>query len=341
MRTGRSPHFFLICMFLVLSTTGNSQETKDSSFPVFPVQKQSRIKMERTDHDFGEVLQGEKSATTFAFRNEGDGVLNIERVLVNLPIITAYTADRSVNPGDQGSLTVIVETYLVHGQISGKILLETNDILQPEVVFNIEVKVDPVLAFNRPSVFVGQIKKDAAYSGQVALIGRLVEEGKLDNITIKSSSAAVEARIVPKRSLNGGYNLNFTLLPELSAGSFQESITLTSENPHVQTQIYLLGQKLGIIQFVPDVFEFFTVEDRKRGDPRFVIFQCSQTFHISKIEDVNGLVDLNLRVVTEGQKYELEARLKSSVQGSSLGIVRVYTDLEEYPLIHIPVVIGE
>jgi hypothetical protein len=61
---------------------------------------------------------------------------------------------------------------------------------------------------------------------------------------------------------------------------------------------------------------------------------------ITRIEDLSGLLDISLEMLEDGKNYRIDAKLKEPVQGSFLGLVKVFTDLQEQPLIDIPVIGG-
>jgi hypothetical protein len=181
------------------------------------------------------------------------------------------------------------------------------------------------------------VAKEGSFSGKAKLLGKLVDEGKLKSITIHTSSPAIEARI---RQQAGNPILEFVLRPEQKAGTFQESITLVSEStPPVKAQLLLIGQKLGDIRVTPDRFEFFP-EKGGKPDSRSIVLECEKPFNITKVEDLTGRLNLSIETIEKGRRYCLRAKLKNPMEGSFLGVVRVHTDLEVHPLIHVPAIGG-
>lgn len=301
-------------------------------------EKHASITMTETAYDFGEIVQGEKPVGTFVFRNTGDDVLLIDRVVSENKNVTAEVSHELLLPEEQGTIKVTLDSTKLYGRVVSRITVITNDEERPKVFLQVRVHVQPILALRPPFVFVGQIARERSFSGKAKVVGKLVEEGKLKAIEIRKSSEAIEARIMQRRPKDA--ILEFVLRPEQKAGTFKESITLVSKDPPAQTQLVLYGQKLGIIRFTPDRLEFFPQEG-VRPDSRSVLFECDKPFRITKIEDLSGLLILSIRAVEEGRKYELTGKLKNPMEkGSFLGVVRVHTDLAEHPLIHIPVIGG-
>lgn len=329
--------FVIICITAAIGSCWSWQVTAGQGTASSLKEVHPCITMMDTVYDFGEIVQGEKPVATVAFSNTGDDILLIDQVVANIRNITTEVSHELLLPGERGSIRVTLDSTGLYGNVVGRIAITTNDEKQPKVFLEIMAKVKPILALTPPFIFIGQVSKEGSFSGRAKLVGKLVEEGKLGTVTIHASSPAIEARIRQRRAKD--VILEFVLRPEQKAGTFDESITLVSKDPPVQAQLRLYGQKLGDIKFTPDRFEFFPVKG-VRPDSRSVLFECDKPFRITKVEDLSGYLNLTLTTIEEGRKYELIARLKGPMEGSFLGVVRVYTDLDVHPVIHLPVIGG-
>lgn len=334
---GIARNFILVCAIAANGAFGISRVTADQGITFAQEEKRACITITEALYDFGEIVQGEKPVATFAFSNTGADVLNIHRVVTNNKDIITEVSHEELLPGQEGSIKVTLDSTGLHGTVAGRIAVVTNDQKKPTVFLQVMAKVKPILALSPPFIFVGQVSKEGSFSGRAKLVGKLVDEGKLKTVTIHTSSPAIEAKIRQRTGRNA--TLEFVLRPEQKAGTFEESITLVSKDPPVQARLFLYGQKLGEIKFTPDRFEFFP-EKGVRPDSRAVLFECDKPFHITKVEDLSGYVNLTINTIEEGRKYGLIARLKSPMEGFFLGVVKVYTDLDVHPLIHLPVIGG-
>jgi hypothetical protein len=334
----RTKRLFTIFWVIAAAATYCSQPPPPR-WGVTPVREKrpARISIENPIYDFGKIVQGEKPVVTFAFSNTGDDILMIDQVAANIRNITTEVSHEVLLPGQEGSVKVTLDSTGLHGNVAGRIAVVTNDEKKPTVFIYVMAKVKPILALSPPFIFVGQVTKEGSFSGRAKLVGKLVDEGKLKTVTIRTSSPSIEAKIRQRTGRNP--TLEFVLRPEQKAGTFEESITLVSKDPPVQAQLRLYGQKLGEIKFTPDRFEFFP-EKGVKPDSRTVLFECDKPFHITKVEDLSGYVNLAINTIEEGRKYGLIARLKSPMEGFFLGVVKVYTDLDVHPLIHLPVIGG-
>ena len=329
--------FVILCAIVATATCCSHQVPIDPGATSVQKKKHAIISIENPVHDFGKIIQGEKAVATFVFRNTGDDILNIDQVIADIKNITAVVSRKSVDPGKQGSIEVTLDSSGLYGKVASHIAVITNDEKRPEVFLEVMAQIQPLLALKPAFIFVGQVAKEGSFSGQAKLMGKLVEEGKLDTLKINKSSPAIEARIQQRAAKDA--ILKFVIRPEQKAGSFRESITLVSEDPFAQAQLLLFGQKLGAIRVTPDRLDFFRHKGMK-ADSRSILFQCDKPFNITKVEDLSALLNLSIKVIEEGRKYELTANLKGPMKGSFLGVVKVYTDLDEHPLIHIPVIGG-
>lgn len=335
---GRTTRIFIVLFAIAaMATFCIWQATAGQGTTSFQKGKLARITLTDNVYDFGEIIQGEKPVATFVFRNTGDDVLLIDQVVTDNKNVTTEVSHELLLPGEQGTIQAILDSTKLYGRVLSRITVITNDEERPKVFLQVRAHVRAILALRPPFVFVGQIPREGSFSGKAKVVGKLVDEGKLKAIQIRKSSEAIEARIMQRRPKDA--ILEFVLRPEQKAGTFEESITLISKDPPAQAQLLLYGQKLGIIRVTPDRLEFFP-EKGVKPDSRSVMFECDKPFKITKIEDHSGFLNFTINTLEEGRKYELIARLKSPMEGTFLGVVKIYTDLEVHPLIHIPVIGG-
>jgi hypothetical protein len=329
-------YFFSICVFFVNTTLCwglTLQEEKNSS----PKKKHVSIEMSHTIFDFGEVIQGKILSTTFVLRNTGNDILNIKEVKPSFMLISAVLSDDSIQPGEECNIEVTLDATSFFGHIRGRVTLITDAEEWPEVVLAVKAEVKPMLALKPAQIFVGQLGREQSYKNQANIVGKLVEEDKLKDYSINTSSPAIKTRIEKQKGKEEKILLTFEIQPEFKAGTFKETITIVLKDPVAQAQITLLGQKLGIIEVTPDRFNFFPPEGKKPATGS-VIFECEKPFKIIKTETNLKFIELKLTTVETEKKYELQAKLNTMMKGTFMGVVKVHTDLEEHPLIHIPVI---
>ena len=299
----------------------------------------ARISIPKKGHDFGSIMQGESVSTHFIYRNTGSKVLNIYKTIVSIKNINIQVSHKALDPGQEGTITLTLDSSNLFGNVRGQVTLITNDQDQSKRFLLVTAHVQPILALDPPFFFVGRLAQKRSFASKAKLIGKLVEERKINHFLVRPSSPSIEAKI--HRKMVKGEKiafLEFVLLPEMKAGSFRESITILSEDPPAQAQLLLFGQKLGEIRFTPDKLVFL-INKGTQMEPLSVVFECEKPFHITKAEDQNDLLDLSVATIEKEKKYELKAILESRAESFFIGVVKVYTDFEQHPIIHIPYVV--
>jgi hypothetical protein len=334
---GKTVAIILVCLALGSISYGQIRQYEETTGS--QVKKNLSLYVENSEFDFGQVTQGKKVSGITVIRNISEEILKIERIDSDIPGIYAEISDLSLAPDEEGTISVTLDSTMLSGQIIGRIAIKTDREENPEVILTVRANVETTLAFQPQTIFAGQIAKDASFSGRAMLGGRLIKEGKLQDFEIQTSSSAIEVKIQDPTAGLDGVLVEFVLKPDLKAGTFQEFITVISDDPPVEAQLKLLGQKLGIIRVTPDRFEFFP-RNGKMPKKLEIIFECEKIFKITKVEDLTQSLNLSVKTIKKGKKYRLTAKQKKSAKIGILGVVKVHTDLEEHPLIHIPVIGG-
>lgn len=334
---------FLFVLFLLLfhveGTLCNDHTFLCAEIQALKEKKNARLELTETEIDFGNITTGDKVSAIVSIHNSGNSTLQIEDIKSDITSISTFLADFSLGPGEKTTLEVILDATMIQGSLKSRIVIKTNDEENPEYNLEVRANIEPLLAFQPRSIFIGQIAKDAQYSGRAMLVGKLIKEEKLNDYEIETSSTAIKVKIQDTNVNQTGLIIEFVLKPEFKAGTFKAIITLKSNNPPIEAQLELLGQKLGIIKVTPDRFEFFP-RNGKMPKKLEIIFECEKIFKITKVEDLTQSLNISLKTIKKGKKYRLTAKLKKSAKTGILGVVKVHTDLEEHPLIHIPVIGG-
>ena len=323
----------LLCclVYLVLPCVVFAQETPamQDNAPV--------ISLPESDYDFGKVRQGERVEKTFTIRNLGKSRLDIHGVKGNQNILKVTLSQTSIESMQSAELHVKLNTSKVSGRVNTKIAINSSDPMFAEEVITLTGTVVPLLALSTSSLFAGQIGQHQAFTQKVGISGSLVDGGRLRSLKITTSSPGVTAGFVGAGSKTP--LLKVTLQPDLKAGTFNESVTLTSQDPPAQATVALLGYKLGDIRVRPDRFEFFP-ETVSKSKVQTIELECAKPFRIVKVVDRTKQLEIKVETLQKDKQYRISARLTVPLPAALLGLVQVHTDLESNPLLDIPVVGG-
>ena len=305
-------------------------------------QKTPHLSMPYTVVDMGEIDQGKDSEATFYIQNKGNAALMIDNLTVSDSAAVLELTANVVRPSEEAILRCVLDTSNMQGRIIIHITFHSNDPEHPATTLQATGVIRPLLGLETPLIFAGQIGKEAPFSKTVALNGTLVREGKCDGLKVYVNSPFIQATIVKKRHGDKITPMLHILVPaDMKAGTFKEVIRVVSENPAAEASLVVAGQKLGVIQVKPDRLAFFSPKGADPGS-RTVVLESQKVFHIKEIQDLSGLLSLSVQTVRPGKCYEITAAIKKGMlKGNSfLGLVQVHTDLEEHPLIDLPVLIG-
>ncbi len=98
-----------------------AQQAKDSDSTSF-----AQITFEVTDHNFGDVNQGEKVETTFKFKNTGNFPLILQNVLSTCGCTVPEWPKEPVAPGEEGVLRVVFDSSAKIGRQNKVITIRSN-----------------------------------------------------------------------------------------------------------------------------------------------------------------------------------------------------------------------
>jgi hypothetical protein len=109
--------------------TGNvieGMEVKDSSS--FHA---AELYFTETQHDFGVVKEGQVVDYTFKYKNTGKGVLEVNNVSTSCGCTVALMSSKKLEPGQEGTLRVELDTKNHVGKMNRNITIQSNDPKEP------------------------------------------------------------------------------------------------------------------------------------------------------------------------------------------------------------------
>ncbi len=98
--------------------------------------------VDRLEHDFGDVQEGQEVATTFVVTNAGNATLVIDDVRTSCGCTRAVASDRQVPPGGRTEITVAYDAVgVTPGNKSQGVIIHCNDPRHPMAHLRIHVNV--------------------------------------------------------------------------------------------------------------------------------------------------------------------------------------------------------
>jgi len=124
--------YFLLAVFLtVVSACGQKNKSKETvitmdSSGIDSTLKKTAIKFVATEHDFGQVQEGEKVAHVFEVLNTGKADLLIQSVRPSCGCTTPKYDKKPIRPGKKGTIEVVFNTKGRTGKQRKTVLVVTN-----------------------------------------------------------------------------------------------------------------------------------------------------------------------------------------------------------------------
>ena len=125
---------------------------------------------EKQEHDFGEIIQGDKVQYVFRFQNAGDELLEIGQLRTSCGCTAALLSTRRVAPGTIGELEVVFESQGFRGEVQKNVTFETNDPQHPSVTFSLRGSVKVELFSEPPRVNWGTVAETVPLAAELAIL---------------------------------------------------------------------------------------------------------------------------------------------------------------------------
>ena len=204
---------FLLCAASILAGAA-CQANFGTDAHNSPANKRAMLSVEFSEYDMGSIIQGEKAVAPFVIHNIGSEALIIEKLVPSASYVTAEISEKSIASGEKGIIEVTLDTAAADGRLEGRIGLATNDPEEPLYWLKVFVTVKPLLSIKNPLVWVGNLARDASFSGRVELTGELVLQNKLKEMKIFTSSPEITVKLIRgmKENKLSAY-LEFLILP--------------------------------------------------------------------------------------------------------------------------------
>ena len=122
----------------LVNNTSSAEGVKKGNTPA--------IKFEKTEHDFGKILQGEQVSYTFKFKNVGNAPLIISSIEKTCGCTTPNYSKEPIKPGENGKITVTYDSK-GHKGFQNKRLVVKSNTNPSESIIRIKAQVENINTF--------------------------------------------------------------------------------------------------------------------------------------------------------------------------------------------------
>lgn len=104
------------------------------------------IKFEKTEYDFGKILQGEQVSCTFKFKNVGNAPLIITSIEKTCGCTSPEYSSQPIQPGEDGKITIVYDSKGHKGFQNKRLIVKANT-NPSETILRIKAQVENINTF--------------------------------------------------------------------------------------------------------------------------------------------------------------------------------------------------
>ena len=104
------------------------------------------LKFEKTEHDFGKILQGEQVSYTFKFKNVGNAPLIITSIEKTCGCTSPEYSSQPIKPGENGKITITYDSKGHKGFQNKRLVVKANT-NPSETILRIKAQVENINTF--------------------------------------------------------------------------------------------------------------------------------------------------------------------------------------------------
>lgn len=199
------------------------------------------------------------------------------------------------------------------------ITVTSNDPRTPTTTIRVKAFIEVVFDFEQPSLYLGKVSRDGSATKSAFLLVKNLEATEVLEVT--PSSEFINARMLDYTDNKGHYDrmkMEITTLPGLPLGRINETVTVKTNLEEKPTAVLrLTGSVIGDVEVTPE-WMTFVVTDTTSTRPSTLTKKIFINNHVEgasleivEVRDPDDHLELSLRPLTEGKKYELTAKLKT------------------------------
>lgn len=297
-----------------------------------------RITFDKAEHDFGVLGAKETVKHTFKFRNEGDALLVIDKVKATCGCTGTLLSKKEIAPNEEGSIEVTFRSGLSGGQNKKSIFVHSNDPNNPtaklHILANIVLPVEV-----RPRALYWAAEKNQASMRTVQFIYQ--PDIAIDISGFDFSSSAFTASKRPRDNAESpGYQIDIAYDGSLPVGTFNERLTILTDNPDSpKVQVSLRGKVVGSVRVVPNTVTLGVIKgDTLPTRTIHVSAASGKDFQITGLEATSPLIAAEYTKDETSNRYTVTVTLTAKPPAGAFSEkLRIKTNDPSENLVEIPV----
>ena len=222
-----------------------------------------RLAIDEAVHDFGTVERGVRVAHTFVLRNGGDMPLRIEHVKSSCGCTVGVTSKRDIPPGQEGRVTVTLDTARLAGRTTKVATVYTNDPDSRTASLVLAGQVLADLVATPSPLYLGRVRRGQRIEREI-----LVTPGRpgMDYAVtaVEHATPGVQTRLEPRPD-GPGQRVVVIFAGDMPLGRLSERLTLRTSSPREpELTVSVLGSVEGDVVVLPPQVTFTDHPDEGR-----------------------------------------------------------------------------
>ncbi len=127
------------------------------------------ISFEKTEIDYGKIVQGQKINLSFPFKNTGDSELEILNVTATCGCTEAKASSTKIAPGASATIEAVFNSTGFRGKVQKGIGVQTNDPERQHVRLNMIAEIVPIATVSPERVNFNQLKSGEVYEANIVI----------------------------------------------------------------------------------------------------------------------------------------------------------------------------
>ncbi len=278
--------------------------------------------------DFGSVPRGPTLHHAFTVKNNLTEPVRISSLRVSCGCTTATSAKSVLQPGEEGSVDIQMDTTRFTGLKSVTIYVQFDSPRSEEVRLWVRAIGRDDVSLNPTSFAFGQIRRGSSPSVALNLTLLGNNQYRITEISCESNYIQPSFKEVSRGALDASYQLTATLRADAPVGRWYTDVWVKTTNPTMErVRIPLTVEIESPLTVSPGVLNLGEValggvQERK------VIVRGVKPFKVTRVEGVDELLSVKDSAPGSQEVHVLTVKLKGGKAGDLQRVLRVITDLE-------------
>jgi hypothetical protein len=162
------------------------------------------ISFQETEHDFGEIKQGEKASHEFLFSNTGSNDLIIRKINSSCGCVAAVADTATVAAGQKSTIRVTFDSAGFSGNKLKTIRVYSNDSSNSSIVLKVGAKVNPEILAVPNKLELMNVQKNSSTNATIAFekpwgtsprITEVISKSQYLTVTFDQPSNSIKVRV--------------------------------------------------------------------------------------------------------------------------------------------------